>query len=213
MHDTTALTRPTAATKDYTPADNPGFVKLHRRFPAVAYLRRHARRHVPHFAFEYMDGGAGSDGYRIVRQAILGAGRHRAHGRAVAGVAGRRSISRRRGATRARALHARPRRRHDRRTRGRDRARRALVPALPLLAQRACHRLRPGAARRGGWCPCPGAHARRSGAHHPLARGGGGHHLAVSSRPAHARRHSELARLSGVALQMGGAFTWDEVAR
>ena len=62
MHDTTALTRPTAARKDYTPADNPAFVKLHRRFPAVPYLRRHARRHVPRFAFEYMDGGAGSDG-------------------------------------------------------------------------------------------------------------------------------------------------------
>jgi len=35
---------------------------LHRRFPTVAYLRRYARRHVPNFAFEYMDGGAGSDG-------------------------------------------------------------------------------------------------------------------------------------------------------
>ena len=51
-----------SAARDYTPADNPGFVKLHRRFPTVAYLRRHARRHVPRFAFEYMDGGAGSDG-------------------------------------------------------------------------------------------------------------------------------------------------------
>ena len=59
MHDTTALVRPAA--NDYTPADNPRFVKLHRRFPTVAYLRRHARRHVPRFAFEYMDGGAGAD--------------------------------------------------------------------------------------------------------------------------------------------------------
>src|SRR5262249_10549078 len=50
------------AANDYTPADNPRFVKLHRRFPTVAYLRRHARRHVPSFAFEYMDGGAGADG-------------------------------------------------------------------------------------------------------------------------------------------------------
>ncbi len=58
MHDTTALARPPA----YTPADNPRFAKLHRRFPTVAYLRRHARRHVPRFAFEYMDGGAGADG-------------------------------------------------------------------------------------------------------------------------------------------------------
>jgi L-lactate dehydrogenase (cytochrome) len=59
MLDTTALVRPAAA---YTPADNPRFVELHRRFPTVAYLRRHARRHVPRFAFEYLDGGAGEDG-------------------------------------------------------------------------------------------------------------------------------------------------------
>ena len=60
MHDTTALAPPTIA--DYTPADNPRFNRLHRRFPTVAYLRRHARRHVPRFAFEYLDGGAGADG-------------------------------------------------------------------------------------------------------------------------------------------------------
>jgi len=59
MQDTTALVSPAA--KDYVPADNPRFVKLHRRFPTVLYLRRHARRHVQHFAFEYMDGGAGAD--------------------------------------------------------------------------------------------------------------------------------------------------------
>src|SRR5258707_15548438 len=59
MQDTTALVRPASA---YNPADNPRFPKLHRRFPTVAYLRRHARRHVPSFAFEYMDGGAGADG-------------------------------------------------------------------------------------------------------------------------------------------------------
>jgi (S)-mandelate dehydrogenase len=34
---------------------------LRRRFPTIAYLREHARRHIPHFAFEYCDGGAGSD--------------------------------------------------------------------------------------------------------------------------------------------------------
>jgi (S)-mandelate dehydrogenase len=38
-----------------------GGTALHRRFPTIAHLRRHARRHVPHFAFEYMDGGAGAD--------------------------------------------------------------------------------------------------------------------------------------------------------
>src|SRR5260370_7926544 len=60
MQDTSALVRMPA--KDYTSADNPRFPKLHRRFPTVTYLRRHARRHVPGFAFEYMDGGAGADG-------------------------------------------------------------------------------------------------------------------------------------------------------
>src|SRR5262249_44405942 len=59
MHDRLAVRRP-AATDD-TPADTPRFVRLPRRFPTVAYLRRHARRHVPSFAFEYMDGGAGAD--------------------------------------------------------------------------------------------------------------------------------------------------------
>lgn len=35
---------------------------LHRRFPSVAHLREGARRRLPRFAFEYMDGGAGADG-------------------------------------------------------------------------------------------------------------------------------------------------------
>ena len=60
MHVTTAL--PVTAAADYSPADNPSFVELHRRFPTIAYLRRHARRHAPRFAFEYLDGGAGGDG-------------------------------------------------------------------------------------------------------------------------------------------------------
>jgi len=34
---------------------------LRRRFPTIAYLRAHARRHIPNFAFEYCDGGAGAD--------------------------------------------------------------------------------------------------------------------------------------------------------
>ena len=33
---------------------------LRRRFPAVAYLRERARRRLPRFAFEYLDGGAGT---------------------------------------------------------------------------------------------------------------------------------------------------------
>jgi len=34
---------------------------LHRRFPTIPHMRQYARRHVPHFVFEYMDGGAGAD--------------------------------------------------------------------------------------------------------------------------------------------------------
>ncbi len=55
MHD---VIKKTAAA---APAKNPRYVALHRRFPTIAYLRKHARRHAPRFAFEYMDGGAGAD--------------------------------------------------------------------------------------------------------------------------------------------------------
>jgi L-lactate dehydrogenase (cytochrome) len=37
-------------------------IELRRRYPTIAYLRERARRHVPRFAFEYLDGGAGADG-------------------------------------------------------------------------------------------------------------------------------------------------------
>jgi (S)-mandelate dehydrogenase len=33
----------------------------HRHFPTIGHMRQYARRHVPHFVFEYMDGGAGAD--------------------------------------------------------------------------------------------------------------------------------------------------------
>ena len=33
--------------------------KLRRRFPTVEELRRRARWRVPHFAFDFVDGGAG----------------------------------------------------------------------------------------------------------------------------------------------------------
>jgi (S)-mandelate dehydrogenase len=56
MHDVTAASKPPAATV------NSNFVALHRRYPTIAHLRRGARRHVPFFAYEYMDGGAGADG-------------------------------------------------------------------------------------------------------------------------------------------------------
>jgi L-lactate dehydrogenase (cytochrome) len=40
---------------------SPRYLELQRRFPTVAYLRRRARRRLPTFAFEYLDGGAGAD--------------------------------------------------------------------------------------------------------------------------------------------------------
>ena len=57
MRDVTAPPRPPAAA-----TVNPHFVALHRRYPTIGHLRRGARRHVPFFAYEYMDGGAGADG-------------------------------------------------------------------------------------------------------------------------------------------------------
>jgi (S)-mandelate dehydrogenase len=44
-----------------TETDQKRATALHRRFPTIGHLRNHARRHVPHFVFEYMDGGAGAD--------------------------------------------------------------------------------------------------------------------------------------------------------
>jgi L-lactate dehydrogenase (cytochrome) len=38
-----------------------GGTKLRQKFPTIAYLRAGARRRIPRFAFEYGDGGAGSD--------------------------------------------------------------------------------------------------------------------------------------------------------
>jgi L-lactate dehydrogenase (cytochrome) len=61
MLDRIGLTRTASPEKDRSVV-NPDFVRLHRRFPTVDYLRNHARRHIPSFAFEYLDGGAGADG-------------------------------------------------------------------------------------------------------------------------------------------------------
>jgi (S)-mandelate dehydrogenase len=45
----------------------PRFARLQRRYPTIDYLRRRARRRVPHFAFEYGDGGSGKDDAGIRR--------------------------------------------------------------------------------------------------------------------------------------------------
>ena len=56
MHDMTAKQAAIAS-----PAQNPNFGKHHKRFPTSAWMRREAPRHVPRFAFEYGDTGAGND--------------------------------------------------------------------------------------------------------------------------------------------------------
>jgi L-lactate dehydrogenase (cytochrome) len=58
MDDRTAVTAGTIAS---TEPDQKRATALHRRFPTIAHLRRYAARHVPHFVYEYMDGGAGAD--------------------------------------------------------------------------------------------------------------------------------------------------------
>jgi (S)-mandelate dehydrogenase len=69
MHDTTAL-KPATVTepKLYVgKGANPRYVALYRHFPTIDYLRRGARRRLPHFAFEYCDGGSGKDDLGIRR--------------------------------------------------------------------------------------------------------------------------------------------------
>jgi L-lactate dehydrogenase (cytochrome) len=56
MHDVTAKKEAMLA---YAP--HPNFAKHHKLFPTSAWLRREAPRHVPLFAFEYGDTGAGND--------------------------------------------------------------------------------------------------------------------------------------------------------
>ena len=46
---------------------NPRYGELYRHYPSVDYLRRAARRRLPHFAFEYCDGGSGKDDAGIRR--------------------------------------------------------------------------------------------------------------------------------------------------
>ncbi len=74
MHDTTALKPATATepkpqeTKPYGAKNaNPRYAALYRHFPTIDYLRRGARRRLPHFAFEYCDGGSGKDDLGIRR--------------------------------------------------------------------------------------------------------------------------------------------------
>jgi len=66
MHDTTAI-----ATPQHKPMAgknaNPRYAALYRHYPTIDYLRRRARHHLPHFAYEYSDGGSGKDDAGIKR--------------------------------------------------------------------------------------------------------------------------------------------------
>src|SRR5262249_9490674 len=59
MHDTTAVPVKKTATGNLA---NPRYEALQRRLPTHAHLPTPARRHVPNFGLEYMDGGSGQDG-------------------------------------------------------------------------------------------------------------------------------------------------------
>ena len=74
MLDTTTVATPenikpeAAAPQSKPPAGkNPRRAELFRRYPTVDYLRRGARARLPHFAFEYCDGGSGKDDAGIKR--------------------------------------------------------------------------------------------------------------------------------------------------
>ena len=66
MQDTTASLAP----QQKPPASysaSPRFAEFLRRYPTIDYLRQRARTRVPHFAFEYGDGGSGKDDVGIRR--------------------------------------------------------------------------------------------------------------------------------------------------
>src|ERR1700761_1843242 len=66
MHDTTAITTPQARPVVAYRRDQ-RYAQFHRHYPTTAYLRRRAAHHIPHFAFEYADGGSGKDDAGIRR--------------------------------------------------------------------------------------------------------------------------------------------------
>jgi (S)-mandelate dehydrogenase len=66
MHDTTAIATPQAKPVVAYSRDS-RYAQFHRHHPTTDYLRRRARRHIPHFAFEYADGGSGKDDAGIRR--------------------------------------------------------------------------------------------------------------------------------------------------
>jgi (S)-mandelate dehydrogenase len=70
MHDTTAIIAPQTTPQAKPVAAysrGPRYAQFHRHYPTVDYLRQRARRHIPHFAFEYADGGSGKEDAGIRR--------------------------------------------------------------------------------------------------------------------------------------------------
>src|SRR6202020_2684053 len=64
MHDVTATAAPQ---RELLAQKNPRYAEHYRRYPTIDYLRRGARRRLPHFSFEYGDGGSGKDDAGIKR--------------------------------------------------------------------------------------------------------------------------------------------------
>ena len=64
MHDVTAIVAPRS---EVLAQKNPRYAEFYRHYPTIDYLRRGARRRLPHFAFEYSDGGSGKDDAGIRR--------------------------------------------------------------------------------------------------------------------------------------------------
>jgi L-lactate dehydrogenase (cytochrome) len=71
MLDTTAVATPQTPTPQPKPRAgrnaNPRYAALYRHYPTIDYLRRRAHQRLPHFAFEYCDGGSGKDDAGIKR--------------------------------------------------------------------------------------------------------------------------------------------------
>ena len=76
MLDTTTVATPQPKPGQPKPAQskplsgknaNPRYAALYRHYPTIDYLRRRARQRLPHFAFEYSDGGSGKEDAGIKR--------------------------------------------------------------------------------------------------------------------------------------------------
>ena len=191
---------------------NPRYAELYRHYPTIDYLRRGARRRLPHFAFEYSDGGSGKDDAGIKRNwAALDAvelvprygvmpslppcevelfGRRYAAPIGIAPMGGPAIVwpgadeYLARAAQRARIPY----------TLGTVGC--ATIERIAELApdvfwfqlyrarqERSRHRLRSGAARASRRLSCAGADARRAGAHHARPRSRGRPRRRVPSRP------------------------------